>query len=467
MAANQQVLKEYLLSLGFKIDQTSASKFDKALGRFDFNVAGLAKKVLGVASAAQVMVAVFANSMEKLYYASKRTQSTADNLLALDFAGKNVGVDSMRVSVEALAHALRTNPGFTGLLNDLGVKVEGRDRSDVLLDMVDALKSMPFEVASQYASMFGISSDDLLMMIQGNEEMKKARDLRKQMAADSGLDMDKAAKAGKEYANVLKEIWERVGILKDTMAVGLLPYFKDFASVVNQVLIDWTRIMQTFDASTASGIGKMTSNWFFTGKPLGDRVTLTPEAAARVAAGATGAARPERSAGKGTGAGMSLFERLEKQYGLPDGLLDKMWLKESGRGKNMLSPAGAQGHFQFMPHTQKEMGLKNPSDLAESAEKASQLLAMLMNRYGGDIQKALAAYNWGMGNVDRKGMANAPWETRDYVSTLSGRPMTINQQTTINVTSGDPMAAGRAVAREQDRVNATITRNQWGAVDTP
>ena len=60
---------------------------------------------------------------------------------------------------------------------------------------------------------------------------------------------------------------------------------------------------------------------------------------------------------------MQLFASLEQQHGLPAGLLDAVWATESSRGKRMLSPAGAQGHFQFMPATAKQYGLTDANDL--------------------------------------------------------------------------------------------------------
>lgn len=116
-----------------------------------------------------------------------------------------------------------------------------------------------------------------------------------------------------------------------------------------------------------------------------------------------------------------LFSMLEQQHGLPEGLLDAVWETESSRGKNMLSPAGARGHFQFMPATAQQYGLQNPDDLQESAKAAARMYGDLLKKYGGDLPKALAAYNWGQGNVDRKGMDSAPAETRGYIQKISSK----------------------------------------------
>lgn len=110
---------------------------------------------------------------------------------------------------------------------------------------------------------------------------------------------------------------------------------------------------------------------------------------------------------------------LEVKYGLPKGLLDTIWETESSRGKKMMSSAGAEGHFQFMPATAKEYGLKDPYDFNESSDAAARKLRDLLKQYGGDLAKASAAYNWGQGNLDKKGLTNAPKETRDYVAKVT------------------------------------------------
>lgn len=121
-----------------------------------------------------------------------------------------------------------------------------------------------------------------------------------------------------------------------------------------------------------------------------------------------------------------LFSKLEQKHGLPSGLLDAVWATESGRGKNMLSPAGARGHFQFMPATAQQYGLTNPDDLNQSAEAAARMYGDLFRKYGGDMPKALAAYNWGQGNLDRQGLEKAPAETRNYINKITSKvqPMT-------------------------------------------
>ena len=114
--------------------------------------------------------------------------------------------------------------------------------------------------------------------------------------------------------------------------------------------------------------------------------------------------------------------RLEKQYGLPEGLLDAQVTQESGWNPNAVSGAGAKGLMQFMPGTAKDFGIHGKElDPMKYLEAGAKYMGSLLQRYGGDLKKALTAYNWGMGNLEKKGMANAPEEARNYAPQIISR----------------------------------------------
>lgn len=150
------------------------------------------------------------------------------------------------------------------------------------------------------------------------------------------------------------------------------------------------------------------------------------------------------------------FGKLEGQYGLPAGLLRSVATTESGGDPYAKSKAGAEGLFQFMPGTAKDMGLKGAevNDPAKSAEAAAKYLSQLLSQTGGDLNSALAAYNWGIGNVKKKGLENAPAETRSYIpKVLAGlRPgsgMAVDNKT--------PMPSQGASAPQYHFGNVTVT----------
>ena len=125
-------------------------------------------------------------------------------------------------------------------------------------------------------------------------------------------------------------------------------------------------------------------------------------------------AAQNRAAGKG-GALAGLWDRLEKQYQLPHGMLGAVRHVESADGTNLHSPKGALGPFQFMPDTAKQYGVVNPMDEVQSATGAAKMFRERLDADHGDVATALADYNWGQGRVQKKGLGAAPKETRDYI----------------------------------------------------
>lgn len=119
------------------------------------------------------------------------------------------------------------------------------------------------------------------------------------------------------------------------------------------------------------------------------------------------------------------LDTLEQQNGLPKGLLAAVAQTESNWNPNALGPVTrtgdrAQGLFQFMPKTARAYGV-NAFDPQSSAVGAARMYGDLLKQHGGDLNKALAGWNWGSGNMQRQGMENMPQETRDYIQRVTSR----------------------------------------------
>lgn len=102
-----------------------------------------------------------------------------------------------------------------------------------------------------------------------------------------------------------------------------------------------------------------------------------------------------------------------KQNGIPAPLVLAVIQNESNGNNSAVSPVGALGFMQLMPETAQGLGVdaRNP---VQNIAGGAHMLAQLVKKYG-DVPTALAAYNWGPGNVDKYGMGKLPPETRAYV----------------------------------------------------
>jgi len=106
-------------------------------------------------------------------------------------------------------------------------------------------------------------------------------------------------------------------------------------------------------------------------------------------------------------------------YGLAPKLIEAVIQTESDFNAQAVSPVGAQGLMQLMPGTAADLGVTDAFDPEQNIQAGSKYLKQLMDRYDGDAKLALAAYNWGMGNLERH-PERMPQETVNYVAKITG-----------------------------------------------
>ncbi len=119
---------------------------------------------------------------------------------------------------------------------------------------------------------------------------------------------------------------------------------------------------------------------------------------------------------------------IERQSAVTDTAIEAIIQQESGGDPNAVSKAGAVGLAQIMPKTAKDPGfgvtpVDDPKDPAQARRFIREYYGAMLDRYDGDHETALVAYNWGPGNADKwvaggKNRKDLPKETRDYVKKL-------------------------------------------------
>jgi len=113
-----------------------------------------------------------------------------------------------------------------------------------------------------------------------------------------------------------------------------------------------------------------------------------------------------------------LIETTAKSQEVQPELLRAVMERESGYRPCAVSSKGAQGLMQLMPETALELGVSDPFDAKESISGGAKFLKQLMDKYKGDLSKALGAYNAGPAAVDQADGIPDIQETKDYVDAI-------------------------------------------------
>lgn len=123
----------------------------------------------------------------------------------------------------------------------------------------------------------------------------------------------------------------------------------------------------------------------------------------------------------------ALIVKYSQEMGIDPNIARAVAMQESGGRQDVVSPAGAIGTFQLRADTAKELGV-DPHDLEQNIRGGIMYLKQMYDRYDGNWDRALYAYNWGPGNMDAylktgKGLNGQPMpsETLNYVPGVRGR----------------------------------------------
>ncbi|HFX7199473.1 TPA: hypothetical protein ACIFSF_001006 [Escherichia coli] len=222
---NAETLKDFLISLGFKVDEAGARKFDAVVAGTTLKAIELGVKVEAAAISVVAFTAKIASGLDDLYWASQRTGATVEGIKQIGYVVSQVGgsVDGARGSLENLARFMRNNPGAEGFLNRLGVQTRDasgnmRDMATIFTGVGQRLSSMPYYRANQYAQMLGLDENTLMAMRRGIGQFSGEYTA---MAKAIGYNADVAAVSSNKFMTSLRSFGLMAGMARDKIGSSL------------------------------------------------------------------------------------------------------------------------------------------------------------------------------------------------------------------------------------------------------
>ncbi|ENG6107593.1 lytic transglycosylase [Serratia liquefaciens] len=250
---NAETIKDFLISLGFDIDEAGGRKFEAVVSGVTLNVIKMGVAVEAAALTVVGFTTKIASGLDKLYWQSQRTGATANNIRAIGYAFSQAGgsVEGFNGTLDNLSRFLRSTPGAEGFLRNLGIQTRDangnlRDTAQLVTLVGDKLAKMPYYRANQYAQILGIDENTLLAMRRGVQGFTS--DYQGMLQA-TGFDSQKAAEQSNKFMTQMRGLTSLFGIMRDKIGGNLAGGLADnLERLRKNILLNFPKIEGTITA---------------------------------------------------------------------------------------------------------------------------------------------------------------------------------------------------------------------------
>jgi hypothetical protein len=209
-------LQEYLVKLGWSVDEPSLKKFLGAVSATGARTAELGSVAIETAAAIELMVTRVARKYETLYYVSQRTNQSVKYIQGTQFAFKQIGLSAEEAnqSIESIAATIRTQPWLKSIFGGASTP------QDIAKKLGNS--GLPYFLQTKFAEMIGMDEKTLfhLQRFGEVEAAAQANFASRQKAA--GIDPDTLAKQTADFGREVNRLESSLEILGDRMAVNFL-----------------------------------------------------------------------------------------------------------------------------------------------------------------------------------------------------------------------------------------------------
>lgn len=255
------VLKEFLVSLGFRIEGNQEQKFKSAVGSATKSVVDLGKAAAVASTAVSAAVIAIGKSLDSLYWQAQRTQTSVSQIRSATYAISQLGgsVDGARSSIESFGKQLRWHDGFEGYIRQLGVvtRENGRLRDSTVLarEFAVTIAKLPKGVQKAHADLAGMDLPTL-EAFQSPEYQKNAAK-HAETIKKLGVNEDEAARKSKDLVNSLTSLNDTFTALGTLLVDRLGPGLTDFFGKVERFLQNHSETIVAVFKSLGEAIGNV------------------------------------------------------------------------------------------------------------------------------------------------------------------------------------------------------------------
>lgn len=256
-----ETIREFLVSLGYRVDSSSEDKFKRSVETATKAVTAMALSLVAATAAVSAAITKIASNFDDLYWTSQRTKASAENIKALGYAVSQLGGSYQGAvhSIEEFARRMRSNPGYEAMARNLGVVTREngklRDTTAIMSDLAKVLSRKPQYVALQYLEALGID-ENTYNALKSGDLVRYTEEYRKKQEA-LGVDQRRAAEIGKDLTNA----WRALGATAQTVGEKLMqelgPGLKDFVERVDAFLMRNSDRIVEFFKKAAELVGKL------------------------------------------------------------------------------------------------------------------------------------------------------------------------------------------------------------------